>query len=147
MTDIALSVKVNRDKLGLIPLELNAPPYYLASAPFLGTQVTWDRQVASSRWVDGDVTTSRRRGQVQEQMAVEVQCASMFDLRNAMDEVIDAFLQDFYTLTVNVDGSIWVYDCEAADYTNLMWTTPRLVAHQGQVLFAIPRRPVAAVGF
>lgn len=147
VTDIDLSVKVSRDALGLAALELTQAPYYVAATPFLGTAITWDRQTVNSRWVDSDYTTSRRRGTIQEQMAVEVQCDTMFDLQNAMQTLVDAFTQDNYTLTVTVDGQIWAYDCEAADYTNLMWTAPRLSACQGQMLLAVPRRPVAVSGF
>jgi hypothetical protein len=147
VTDVDLSVKVSRDALGLLPLELADDPYYLASTPFLGSQVTWDRQQVSSRFVEGDYTTSRRRGNVVEQLAVEVKTSSTFDLSNAMEVLIDAFAQDNYTLTVTIDGQIWAYACESADYQNAMWTTPRLAAHQGQAVFSVPRKPLAVSGF
>ena len=146
MADLDLSVEVNRDLLALDPLDIAAPPYYLASTPFLGASVAWDRQTVSSRWVDGDVVTSRRRGTVMEQIAVEVVAEDMATLKAYVQTVIAAFVQDAYTMTITIDGQLWVYNCEAADYTNLMWTTPRLVAAQGQIQFSVPRRPVAAVG-
>ena len=147
MTDVNISCKVNRDALALLPLEIaDGNPYYLATQ-FMGAAVSWDRQTVSSRWVEGDYTTSRRRGNVTEQVAVEIRCVSTLALQLAMDALIDAFTQDNYTMTITIDGRIWAYQCEAADYTNMMWTTPRLAAHQGQVVFGVPRRPVALAGF
>ena len=147
MTDVDLSVEINRDALALLPLEIaDGNPYYVATQ-FLGTGISWDRQTVSSRWVDGDYTVSRRRGNVTEQVAVEVACASTAALLLATETLIAAFTQDSYTMTVTIDGQIWAYACEAADYQSLQWTTPRLSAHQGQVLFGVPRRPLALAGF
>jgi hypothetical protein len=146
MADLDLSVEVNRDALALTPLDIAQPPYYLAASPFLSSQVSWDRQTVSSRWIDGEVTTSRKRGMVMETIAVEVVATDMATLQDYMQTLIEALCQDTYTMTITVDGTLWVYNCEAADYTNLMWTTPRLVAAQGQAQFTVPRRPVAAVG-
>lgn len=146
MTDVDLSVEINRDALALDPLILgDGNPYYIATQ-FLGAGVTWDRQQVSSRWVDGDFTTSRRRANVTEQIAVEVVCPDMFTLQNAVETLIDAFVQDFYLMTTTVDGQLWTYQCEAADYQNAMWNTPRLAACQGQIIFSVPRRPVAVSG-
>jgi hypothetical protein len=146
MADIDLSVVINRDALALQPLDIAVSPYYLAATPFLGASVSWDRQTVSSRWVDGDTTTSRRRGTVMEPLAVEIMAPDMATLKDYVQTLIEAFCQDAYTMTIRVDGELWIYNCEAADYTNLMWTTPRLVAAQGQVQLTVPRRPVAAVG-
>src|SRR6478735_9822764 len=127
MPDIDLSVQVNRSLLALDPLELaDGKPYFVASQ-FMGTAVSWDRQMVSSRWVDGDWTVSRRRANVTEQIAIEVIGGDMATLRAAMTTLIEAFTQDHYTLTVIINGVVFAYDCEAADYTNAMWTTPRLV--------------------
>jgi hypothetical protein len=147
VTDVDLSVEVNRDALALLPLEIADGNPYFVSTQFLGTGISWDRQTVSSRWVDGDYTVSRRRGNVVEQVAVEVRCASTLALRLATEVLIAAFTQDNYTMTVTVDGQVWAYQCEAADYQALQWSTPRLAAHQGQMLFGVPRRPIALAGF
>lgn len=147
MTDIDISCLVSRDSLGLDPLEIaDGNPYYLATQ-FLGAGVSWDRQQVSSRWVDGDITTSRRRGNVSEQVGVEILAGDMLTLKIYMQALVDAFIQDAYTMTVTLDGQIFGYTCEAADYQNAMWNTPRLAACQGQIMFGVPRRPVALAGF
>jgi hypothetical protein len=146
MADVNISAVINRDLLGLLPLELADGNPYLLSSQFLGAAVTWDRQTVGSRWVDGDYTVSRRRANVSEQIAIEVVADNMLDLRTAMMTLINAFTQDHFTLTVTVDGVVFAYDCEAGDYTNAMWNTPRLAASRGQVVFTVPRRPIAAAG-
>jgi hypothetical protein len=146
MPDVNISAVVNRDMLGLLPLELADGSPYLLATQFLGAGVTWDRQTVASRWVDGDYTVSRRRGNVSEQIAIEIVAADMLSLRSAMTTLIEAFTQDHFTLTVTVEGVVFAYDCEAGDYTNAMWNTPRLAASRGQVVFTVPRRPIAAAG-
>jgi hypothetical protein len=146
VTDVDISCLIERDLLALDPLEIaDGNPYYL-STQFLGSGVAWDRQTVSSRWVDGEFTTSRRRGNVTEQVAVEIVAASTLALQLATQALIDAFTQDSFTMTITIDNREWAYLCEAADYQSLQWTTPRLSAHQGQVLFGVPRRPVAMAG-
>lgn len=145
MPDIALSVQLSRDALGLAPLEIaDRNPYYL-SPQFLGAQVTWNRQKASSPFVDGEVTTQRSRQNVTENIGVEIVASSMLELQAYTEELIEAFLQSRYTMTVITDGATFGYRCETADY-QVLWTTSRLVAKQGQVVFAVPRQPVALVG-
>jgi hypothetical protein len=146
MADVNISAVINRDLLGLLPLELADGHPYLLATQFLGAAVTWDRQSVSSRWVDGDYTVSRRRANVSEQIGIEIATATMLELRTAMATLIDAFTQDHFTLTVTVEGVVFAYDCEAGDYTNAMWNTPRLAASRGQVVFTVPRRPIAAAG-
>jgi hypothetical protein len=146
MADIVLSALVSRDALGLLPLEIaDGNPYYLATQ-FMGAAVAWDRQSVTSRWVDGDYTVSRRRANVIEQVGVETLADTMLQLRARLTTLIEAFTQDHFVFTITVDGAIFAYDCEAADYTNSMWTTPRLASCQGQVLFSVPRRPIAVAG-
>lgn len=146
MTDVDLSVLINRDLLGLGELEIASDPVYYLAPTFLGGNVQWDRQSASSRWVDGDYTTSRRRGTVMEAVQVEIKCATLVEVQAAMQVLIDAFTQDHYTMTITAGSALYVYDCESADYQNAMWTTPRLASPQGQIVFNVPRRPVASVG-
>lgn len=146
MVDVALSVTVSRELLGLAPLELANSAVYYVAPQFLGAVVQWDRQQVSSRYLDGDVTVSRRRQNVVERIAVEVKGPDLPAVQLAIKDLIDAFCQDRYTLTVVAGGATRAYACETADYQDLSWTTPRLVAAQGQVLLNVPRSPVALAG-
>lgn len=146
MADINLSATVSRDLLGLWPLQIGSGGRYYLGPSFLGGNVQWNRQKASSPFVDGEVTTQRSRQNVTEAISVEIRAETHEQLQAYTAELLVAFLQDQYTLTVTVDGGSYAYRCEAADYQVATWTTPRLYAKQGQVVFSVPRRPVALIG-
>ncbi len=146
IADIALSVTVSRDALALAALEIASGGTYYLSPQFLGGQVTWKRQQASSVFLDGDVTTQRSRGTVTEAVGVEVRAATHAELQAATAVLIAAFSQDSFTMTVVVAGATTTYACEAADYQSMGWTTPRLACLANQVLFQMPRQPVALAG-
>lgn len=141
MADVALSVQLSRAALGLPPLEIAASPTYYCSTQFLGAAVQWSRTQVGSPWVDGQVTTTRTRQMVSEQVAVEVKAPDMAALVVAVDELVSAFQQDSFTLTILAENGSWEYQCEAADYQVVLWSTPRLVAKQAQVVFTVPRQP------
>lgn len=145
MADVALSVTVSRGLLGLTPLELGFGRYYLAPQ-FLGGAVQWNRQKVSSPFVDGEVTTQRSRQNVSETIGVEIRANTAHELQLYTAELINAFLQDSYTLTVSVGDAVYAWRCETADYQLASWTTPRVVASQGQVVFTVPRQPLAILG-
>lgn len=146
MSDIDLSVTVSRDALGLGPLEVAFGDRYYCAPKFLGGQVQWNRKKISSPFVDGEITTQRSRQNVTENIGVEVRAPTSADLQAFTEELIAAFLQDRFTLTVIADGVTWSYRCETADYQVLTWDTARMVARAGQVLFQVPRQPVALSG-
>ena len=147
MADIGLSVTVSRAPLGLAPLEIGGGDgrFYLA-AQFLGGAVQWNRQKVSSPFVDGEVTTQRSRQNVSETIGVEIRADTHLHLQAYTRELLTAFTQDSFTLTINVEGAVYAYACEAADYQLVTWSTPRMVAKQGQVMFTVPRMPVPLAG-
>lgn len=145
-TDVELSVTVSRDALGLAPLELATSPDYYLGTQFLGAAVQWDRQQVTSAWLDGAVTVSRHRQMVTEQIAVEVRGDNLLEVQRAITELVQAFIQDSFVMTVVAAGAARSYRCETADYQDLSWTTPRMAGAQGQVLLQMPRQPVALSG-
>lgn len=145
-SDLQLSVTVTRDALGLQPLEVANSEDYYCSPQFLGAAVQWNRQQVQSQWLDGAVTTSRRRNMVTEQIGIEVVGDTLDGLQAKMNTLISAFIQDSYQLAVATPGTLRIYQCEAADYQDASWTTPRQVACQGQIVFSVPRQPVALAG-
>jgi hypothetical protein len=127
-------------------LEIATSPDYYLGTQFLGAAVQWERQQVTSVWMDGSTTVSRHRQMVTEQIAVEITGRDLLDVQRLTNQLIAAFLQDSFVLTVTVEGSVRRYQCETADYQNLGWTTPRLSAAQGQVMLQVPRQPVALRG-
>jgi hypothetical protein len=144
--DVTLSVTVSRDSLGLPPLEIATSPDYYIGTQFLGANVQWDRQQVGSQFLDGMVTVNRHRQMVTEQIAVEITADTMTDVQTKMGDLITAFIQNSFTMVVHAGGSSRVYNCEAADYQDASWTTPRMAGAQGQVLLSVPRQPAALYG-
>lgn len=145
MVDIALSAKVSRTLLSLPDLELNDHADYYIGASFLGAAQDWNRNQVGSPFLDGQVTTYRTRQMVTEPVQIEVPADNQTELTAKMTALVQAFLQSDYTITVVVGGSVLQYQCEAADF-QVLWTTPRLVEHQGQATFQVPRQPNPLVG-
>lgn len=145
MPDIALNATVSRTLLGLDPLDINDHDTYYLSPTFLGANVQWNRTQVTSPFMDGAVTTQRQRQMVTENITIEVLGGSAPGLKAAFDVLVSAFIQDSFTLTVGVGAATYRYACETSDY-QLIWSGPRFVANQGQVVLQMPRQPVALAG-
>ena len=140
MTDLPMSVLISRTLLGLADLEINDFVNYYVAPQFLGAINEWDRVQATSAYVDGAATVQRKLQMVQEQVVVEVMGGDSAELQDNCVAITEAFTQDNFTMTVTIDGIVKVYACEAAGY-QLAWTGPRLIEHQGQLTFTMPRQP------
>lgn len=145
MSDIALSVVLSRDALGLPPLQINDHLNYYIAPSFLGASQSWQRNTVGSPFIDGTTTTFRTRQMVQEPIQVEVPADTTAELYTQMATIVQAFSQDSFTMTVTVNGQVTQYACEAADFT-VLWQSPRIVNKQGQVTFTMPRQPVPLTG-
>jgi hypothetical protein len=145
MPDFDLLVQVSRDGLGMPGLQLNDHVRYACAPQFLGATVTWKRQSVGSPFVDDEVTVSRTRGKVMEQIAVEVDGAGR-ELKDNIDELIAAMIQDKYAFIADTDAfGTLAYACEAADYQATL-TGPRLSFGRVQCVFSMPRSPMPIMG-
>lgn len=145
MPDLLFSVLVTRDNLGLADLDCNDHINYYIAAQFLGGTITWNRQQATSPFIDGSVTTYRSKQMVTENIAVEVLGDDITTLYANMSALVAAFTQDSFNLQVAIGSDVVQYACEAADYT-VAWVGSRMVAKQVQVTFSMPRQPQPVVG-
>ena len=146
MANIALSVTVDRNDLGLSTLDINDHVnYYVSSNSFLGATVSWQRTQVTSPFLDGSVTVTRNREQVTDNLSVEVLGTSYSNLMNNLGNLIDAFTQDTFNLQVAFSTSVLQYMCEAADYT-VQFDSSRWIGQQVLVTFSIPRNPVPITG-
>jgi hypothetical protein len=142
MADLTVSVLVSRDRLGLDDLQINDHLDYIIAGPdFLGGQQSWDRTQVSSPFADGEVTVNRRRQNVQENILLEVLGSSTADVHANAKAVVNAFSQDTFTITVSINSSSTVYECEASDY-RIVTSSPRYAASQLQVSFTVPHKPL-----
>lgn len=145
MPDLTLSVLVSRTILGLSDLQINDHTNYFIAPGSFGGAVTWNRTQVQSPYIDGAVTVNRTRNMVNDAINVEVRGNDTAGVHTNLQALLNAFIQDNYTITVSVNGSSRQYACEAADY-HAEWTGPRWVANQIQVALTVPRFPVPISG-
>lgn len=111
---MTVTVTIGRTELGLSDLTLADPPY--KTAPLEPGGVTIDRTTASAHQVDGEVLVHSRREQATGSLEVVVTGDTAGDVQTNVDALTDALSQTQWTLTVDVDGTTWVYTCDVADY-------------------------------
>jgi hypothetical protein len=145
MPELNVVAKVTRTLLALGDLNINASPYRLAGPQVMGGTVSWDRRQVTSPWVEGDVTVSRRRSNVTEQVMVYVSGTDQANLNTNIQNLVGAFTQDTFTLSITIGSQQYAWDCEAADYS-VQFDTPHLVSRLVPVTFNVPRKPVALSG-
>jgi hypothetical protein len=134
-----VTAKVTRNDLGLTDLNINDHVNYSLSASIMGGTVSWERREATSPWVDGSVTTARRRQKATETMQVNVYGGTQSELLDNMRELVEAFSQNSYTLKIVLKGTDYHYACEAADYS-VEWGY-KMHSEQAMVTFQVPRHP------
>lgn len=139
------AASITRTSLGLNPLDLSDQINYKLGNELLGGTQSWQRQSVRSPYVDGEFTVNRTRARVDEKFSVQVMGADQLMLQDNLAQVIDAFSQHRFVLTVEMDGAVYSYDCEASDYT-IDWTGPRWMAKTVLVTFMVPRQPRLLTG-
>lgn len=140
MPDLSLVVTLSRTLLGLPELDLNDHLHYYVSASALGAQQTYNRNQATSPFLDGAVTTYRTRAVVQQPLGIEVLGVDSADVAVNVRALLDAVGQDSFVLSVAVNGSAHAWACEAADF-QVDWSPARLSACQSLVSLSIPMQP------
>lgn len=146
MADLSLSALVTRTDLSLADLNINdSTNYRIAGPEIMAGQVSWDRQQINSPWVEGDITISRRRPNVNSQLTVYVAGTDQANLMTNIRTLVSAFSQDRYTLQINIGSAVNQWDCEAADYSVQM-DTAHVYGKYIPVSFNIPRNPVPLSG-
>ena len=150
---MALDVEITRTELpGSLPnLELNAGDFKWSSTDSDGGGVVWDRERAGSKYVDGETLVNRKKALVLQPARVIVTGANNTDLRTNLDDLIDAFSQFSFQITIdpdNADAGVtsWTWQCECADYSTglLRLERNRLIT---DVTLSIPRMPDPVSGF
>lgn len=152
MADIDLTFQVDRGALGLTPLDCNDRQRFEISDTMFGGPVSWQRTQVGSPYMDGQVTTDRQRQMVTDPVNINVfgrglRGAGMTNgkLKDNFDELVQAFSQDNFVVTVGIDDAVYQYQCEASDY-QLLWQGLYFIARQGQVQLQLMRQPQALAG-
>jgi hypothetical protein len=142
---VYFAATVTRGSLGLSNLNIHDGLNYIVTNKILGAQVAWDKNQVSSPWVDGDVTISRRRPNVSEPFSIHVHGDDHADMKNNVQVLLEAFMQNQYNLAVTVGNQLFQYKCETADY-QMEFDQSKMFATMTTINFQIPRRPVAVSG-
>lgn len=145
MSSLTLSVLVDRTELSLADLEINDGTTYIVTDRVNPGAVSWRREQVTSPYVDGAVTVSRAKEIVEGQIVVDVLGATQGAVQNSIATLIDAFTQDQFELTFSMDGTIYKWQCEAADYI-VNWDRVRFINRKVSVGFQFPRQPVPLTG-
>lgn len=136
---------VTRTTLGLGDLNINNRTQFIVASEILSSQVTYRRQQVRSPYVEGAITVNRVRDQVQDRIAIDVIGNTHAILQTNLTELHNAFAQDRFALTVQLDTAAYVYLCEAADY-KMDFSVPRMHAIYTQVQFSFLRSPTPIGG-
>lgn len=139
------AASVSRPELGLGDLNLNDHVNYYVAPGIFGGTVSWRRQTVQSPWIEGTFTVGAVRDQVEDKFTVEVKGADQAGLQTNLQNLINAFSQSSFNVTVQLDTAYYTYACEASDYT-IDWTNTRFMAKQVQVTFNLRRSPVPVNG-
>lgn len=141
---LSVTATVTRADLGLSPLNINDHSNYSLSPSVFGGSSTWERNRVSSPWVDGEITVSRRRATVTDTFVINVYGSNQADMLANIQELVQAFSQNSYHLTLTMNGTVYQYMCEAADYT-VEWGY-KMHSNQTTVTFQVPRKPQPSNG-
>lgn len=145
---LILAASVSRPELGLPDLNLNDhSKFYVSGADgaIFGSTVQWRRQTAQSPFVEGQFTVNAVRDVVEDKFAVEVLGTDQVSLQLNLQELVDAFSQSYFNVTMQLDNAVYTYACEPSDYT-IDWTRARWHNHQALITFALRRSPVPING-
>lgn len=140
-----LSVRVTRDELALADLQLNDGVKYHTTPDIDPGQVSWRRESATSPYVDGEFTISRAKEESEGKVTIEVVATSQSLLRTYIGDLINAFTQEEFNLIFDIDGAVYTWTCEAADYA-VKWEHIRFHSFHALVGFQFPRSPIPVAG-
>lgn len=140
-----VSCSVTRTSLALADLNLNDHVAYYPSGDIFGATITWRRTTVKSPFVESEFTTNRVRNLVEDKFAVNVLGADQVTMANNITTLINAFSQDTFNLTVQLDSQPYTYACEASDYS-MDWQIGRMHSLQTEVKFNLRRSPVPING-
>lgn len=145
-----VTASVTRAELSLSPLSLEVPNVYSIIRESLGPGSTgWRRQTATSAYVHGEVLVGAVKSITMASLGVRVYGNSMSVMVSRLNDLIRAFEQFTYDLTVTIDGSTFTWRCQPADYSvgdNGNFQDHHLRAQQQEVHFSIPRHPTPVAG-
>lgn len=142
---LTVVASITRTALGLTDLDLNDHTNYVISDGFDAGAVSWRREQAESPYVESKITIGRVRDIVEARIGIQVRGATHADIAANVKTLIDAFTQDVFYLSISLDGTVYRWEGEAADYT-MEWNRERLHNKFPLMAFGFLRHPVPTTG-
>lgn len=140
---IDVAGEVSRASLGLGPLTLEADGLrHIVSVTEGG--VTWRRTVAEGKYQRGRALLAAVRDTTTDVLVIRVYGPTATDLENRVRNLITAFSQFTYTVTLTINGVTRTIDCEPADIDTVGDDTRRKTlryGHMRELQISIPRDP------
>lgn len=125
-------------------LDINDHRHYeLGGETFKQRQIRYRRQEVSSPYTDGSFTVNTTKSNVREAVQVKVTGISHRAMRVAVDELVDVFAQNNYTMQWEIGGDAFTWLCQPADAT-IDTRREFLHAKLATVSFEISRHPEVA---
>ena len=140
-----LAASITRTSLALADLNINDRVKYIVSDGFDSGAVSWRREQVESPYVESKITVGRVRDVVEAKMAIQVLGSTQAVVADNITELVEAFTQDQFTLTVTMDGTQYRWLGEAADYT-MDWSRERIHSRVPLVAFGFLRHPIPVAG-
>jgi hypothetical protein len=140
---------------GTLSLNINDGTNYLLDWESNGTSlfepgtVAWRRDMITAPYVHGAFEANAVKDIVQASVELNIFAASQAALKTAVTNLINAFSQSTYTLTLGVDGESYAWTCLRADYhirPDALRTFDDSARKWMRGTFSFPRQPVAVTG-
>jgi hypothetical protein len=138
-----MTAGITRTLLGLGDLNLNTDPFIVVDVK--PGEVQWRRQETASFYVDGEFTVGRAKNSPRVQWTQQVSGTDQDDLDANMAALIDAFEQDTFQISYDLDGNTHTWRGECADW-NPTYEKERVHGLIQLVVFSFKRMPRALAG-
>lgn len=149
MADLTLDASVTRTELSLSALDLVQDGIYdLVDGTGPGSS-SWRREAATSPYMHGDAQVSAVLDVMRAPLVMRVYGSTHSQLDSRIADLLNAFSQFEYTLTLVIGGVTHQWLCNQADYAvgdgGAIDKFPMMVRQQ-IVHFEIPRQPIPLAG-
>lgn len=145
MADLNVAAHVTRAELGLGNLDINDGDIYTLSAQVDPGQVSWRREEVQSPFVEGAIIIAQVRDNPNGNVIIEVEGTTAANLQSRIQTLVNAFTQSEFELHISVDGTLYAWECYAADY-QIGFVNTRFYNKQVPAAFSFPRSPIAVSG-
>lgn len=148
MAELSVYGMVTRTELGQADLSLEDPGIYRIVSVGPGP-LSWRRERITSPYIHGESLVGAVKETAAMSLSIRVLGTSAASLNTRTATLLRAFEQFNYQLTLVLDGVIWTWDCQPADYAGGdggEFEPNLLRAFQQVYRFSIPRDPVPIAG-